>query len=920
MISIKYVIPQAWSKDQKGNFFEKEVSRLLTKMRFEIVERIRFTGMEIDVLAKNRDTSQKAFVECKFLSEPFSSGVITDLLGKALIRCADIAYLFSTSEPGGEARGLIEELGSKRPGNGPIFAFVGPESIGQMYLDVLDILPIETRLDELNVSRKNIGSITLVVSPSQNFWAVEYLASGIPSKLFLVSLRDGEILDRNSTRELLDENGLWVGLSCEILEYCRGERGSIFNEKEPGDITDSVSSIPVADRFDDYRPCRPDDFVGRNQLQKEMWDFLKKVRSDSTKTRIVSLVGQSGFGKSSLILKLTDRFRNRRWRNQFYLYHVDTRSAVAPTFVAEAIRKGFNQAREDGFIKLDNTVTIDSIDSLLSSDSIKKALKHLKENRKVLIIFFDQFEELFTKEELFHVFENFRKLSFEVDGSRENFVIGCSWRTGISLPEDHPAYHTWHSLRDRRKEFNIDKFDSSEISQQLQLLGKYLGEPLENQLKRRLKEHCLGYPWLLKKLCIHIYRQVKRGISQAELITAQFNIEQLFDEDSVDLSESQMSCLKYIAMNSPVDVVELSKNYTQEVINQLYGRRLIVRTGYRYAIYWDIFRDYLVDGKLPVIPLTAIPTSNLGTILKAVGIFNKHDALSKDELARYLVCTQRTTQNILGDMLTFMMVRKVQDEDKYRLVDDIRDKSRSEIYPYLYLQFRHHEIIEDILNKEGEGIRLSMEKFRSYIAESYSSLGLSPQSLYVYSGKLLQWFSYCGLADTEKDYVIIYKSDKGKNKGQVNKRRGRGGRGQSPLFLCSSSLDKVAALVSLVLKNEKITGDWIKKNKMRTAEFDARALRILEWKDKILVPTEKYENLKDSKNPLSHIYNIVRKEALESSFIERLIKYQNTSKTVSQIGDEISPIFGAKWSEATKSRYIGAGLRWIRYLKHFTFP
>ena len=91
-------------------------------------------------------------------------------------------------------------------------------------------------------------------------------------------------------------------------------------------------------------------------------------------------------------------------------------------------------------------------------------------------------------------------------------MLGSSWRTEISLPEGHPAYHMWHELSDRRKTFTIEKFDSSEIFQQLQQLSNYLEQPLEKQLKKRLIEHCSGLPWLLKKLCIHIYRQVKKGI------------------------------------------------------------------------------------------------------------------------------------------------------------------------------------------------------------------------------------------------------------------------------------------------------------------------------------------------------------------------------------------------------------------------
>ena len=81
----------------------------------------------------------------------------------------DIAYLFSTSAPGKEAKGLFEELKSKEGKDGPTFAFVGPENLGQMYLDVMSVKPITTNLEEANIPEKSIGNITLIVSPSQDF-------------------------------------------------------------------------------------------------------------------------------------------------------------------------------------------------------------------------------------------------------------------------------------------------------------------------------------------------------------------------------------------------------------------------------------------------------------------------------------------------------------------------------------------------------------------------------------------------------------------------------------------------------------------------------------------------------------------------------------------------------------------------------
>jgi hypothetical protein len=327
----------------------------------------------------------------------------------------------------------------------------------------------------------------------------------------------------------------------------------------------------------------------------------------------------------------------------------------------------------------------------------------------------------------------------------------------------------WHILKEMRKEFRIEGFDNNEIYQQLKQLSEYLGEPLEKQLKRRLKEQCLGLPWLLKKLCVHIYNQIKMGTSQAELIDTQFDTEQLFKDDLVGLSTPQVSCLKFIAANSPISSVELSEKYSNDVINSLHANRLIIRTGYSYALYWDIFRDYLADGKLPTIPLTAIPNSSLGTILKAIGIFNKRGILSRDQLSEYLGTSPATTKIVFGDLSTFMIAKEVQNGDKYQLVDGVKNKSRDEIASYFYSQFRHHKVIDEILDKEGDKVRIHIKKFQSYVQENCSSL-LSPKSLYLYSSKLLQWFAFCGLVDYEKEYIVVHKIGDSRNRGKLMRR------------------------------------------------------------------------------------------------------------------------------------------------------
>ena len=106
----KVIVPENWDNNRKGIFWEKLVADLLRKRGWVVNERIKFTGMEIDCLAENPETHQKAYIECKFFHKKLiDSDVIDRLLGKAGRLNVTFAYLFSTTEPGADAKGIIYE-------------------------------------------------------------------------------------------------------------------------------------------------------------------------------------------------------------------------------------------------------------------------------------------------------------------------------------------------------------------------------------------------------------------------------------------------------------------------------------------------------------------------------------------------------------------------------------------------------------------------------------------------------------------------------------------------------------------------------------------------------------------------------------------------------------------------------------------
>ena len=89
----------------------------------------------------------------------------------------------------------------------------------------------------------------------------------------------------------------------------------------------SVVRVQSGDHWADYRPARPQDYVGREDLQKDVLDLFEKVRIRATRTRVFAIKGPSGWGKSSSVLKIADRAGSGTRAPKVFVYAVDSRAA-----------------------------------------------------------------------------------------------------------------------------------------------------------------------------------------------------------------------------------------------------------------------------------------------------------------------------------------------------------------------------------------------------------------------------------------------------------------------------------------------------------------------------------------------------------------------------------------------------------------
>jgi Holliday junction resolvase-like predicted endonuclease len=833
--SVYILVPSEWSTTKRGDYFEDLVALLLRRMRYRVTERVGFTGMEIDCLAENLDTKEKVYVECKFLKDLFEADFISKLIGNSLQRDIRKAYLFSTAQPGKQAKGALLDIESKDNliAGTLRFGFVGPREFVDLYTGINNLNGPDILLSQLpSPIQDAVGSISLTIAPEETFWVVETTKGGIPEKAYLIPVNDYSqpIRGFDTASKLIEEAKLWVGLQLEngVTDISNG--GKVRNPAK-----NVVTSVPSADKFDDYRPARPEEFVGRTDQIKEILNLLQQIRNGATNSRILAISGLSGFGKSSIVLNLANKCNSAKLRDQIYVCPIDTRSAISPLFILEAIKYGFQKAIADEFLRRSlRDIAIDSVEEPFSSVSIREYIDQLISSKKLLVLFFDQFEELFVKESLFDTFEAFRRFAYNVEALQSNIALGFSWRTGISIPDTHPGHYIWHELRDHRIEFKIGPFMEREALAMVGNLEKASQQKIETALKRQLIEQSQNLPWLLKKFCVHIYHKLQSGVSQRELMGNILDAATLFNEDTQSLQPIEIDCLKYIAQNSPADVVTVHDKYGHGIPERLYSNRLITRSGHRYSVYWDIFREFLVTGQVPSLPIAHIPQSQLSTALNVFRYIRDKGPINVDEICTAFGYTMKTAWNISAGLTAYFLVERNQ-QNKLKVIDELANAEDNEIAEHVAAELSNHIVYIALKNRAIPGEALWRPETDAIFAESYPLM--SEDTLRKYASRLLPWFEFSGLIEMDEYGVVIRPiiEGKGRNRGKVPQKRNILIDGR-PAFVCSASPRRIVDLANRLVIHRELSRAEVEDGSDRNAALDLSALGLAEWKNTKLVP------------------------------------------------------------------------------------
>jgi Holliday junction resolvase-like predicted endonuclease len=877
---IKVILGDEATNKAQGSCFENLVRNILSAHQYEVKSNINFTGMEIDLIANHKINKEALYVECK-AKEKVSSTEIRNFAFNVSHKKADKGYFIRTKELESQAGGLIEEM--KEDDRYKNLTFIEPKEVIQILVDANYIKNPSFNSTELKITKRilcitHFGDFFVYILTKNSVIPTHYAVFN--TKGNTTAIDDSAVNQiKNDTEEISN-----------LIRYEETITPSNVENKE--DDVETISEVQESENWFDYLPASSKDFVGRDKIRNSIFDFFNNVLKKQTNRRVFYLTGKSGWGKSSLVAEIRGRSRNKHYKRKYFAYAVDTRSATSQNFVAIAFKGLISKAITDGFIDSNlssEQLSFTSNQDLLSSSSVKLILDYLKKKNRLLILIFDQFEDVFRKQGLF---KSFYKFLSDITDYKSNIIVGFSWKTEILIPSENEAYHYWQQAKEQSIQFVVPEFAGKEIDGVIKQLEGSVGK-LNQDLKRRIKENSQGLPWLTKKLCIHVYEQIQNGIKPDKLIDENLNIEELFKSDLEKINSDEAAALKYIATRAYegtfFDISDLGDKINESIIESLRDKRLIIRSGVYYNIYWDIFRDYIVTNKVPLIGESYILRQGVNLCLEVFLLFeNSPNKVSIEYLLNNFSrkIEQATLENILIDLRSVGLVHKIDNEEVYRIAVKDMPITKKSFVDFMEARFRNYTPYHKLLKKKTVTKDDVIEVFKE---------------IFKYDFKEKTWDTYA------KTFIgWIQSTDLELKNRMQNPQRGRRSKREI-------SEDRCDIIVNMS-KNEfaSVFGRLKKKNNIKST-FE-RDLFILGFMSKEGHLTDKGTHLlSQSENDAVNIMKLSILELPKLKLLSNILNENSEKKSVKEIVCMLPvDFFSSQIKESSKVIYLSKLLTWLR--------
>jgi Mn-dependent DtxR family transcriptional regulator len=748
MIEEIVIIFDEKNNSKKGSYFENLVNDIFAQQRYEIDGNVNVTGQEFDLICTHKDrNNEKILIECKAKESLASSDLNlfnfkvsdTDFTHGIFIYNKNFEH---------QAKGTIDKWESE--GKYKNLSFWNGAKIIELLVESKKIKKFG--FDE---SRFQLTKVILFFS-YDGFYYIPLFSDTTQPKYF--SIHNAKTMDTVNDTITIDIVKKYIKDTQQIQFYESSKKENQKNIKNTEIELETIAEVSESQSWYDYKPASLKYFVGRDEFATKIMDLLKDISNKTTEHRIFYIDGKSGWGKSSLLVALKSKLRNKQNKNKYFPFIVDSRSANAQSFISLAFNNMLNKAYKDNFIpKGLSSITIPSHFDIMGAKEISSLENYLIENNKLLILVFDQFEDIFRKES---VLQSFFKLLTDIKAHQSNIILGFSWKSETIISADEKNISRLLSQsKEHSVSITMNEFTITESKKFIKQLEDSIEVKLDEEFKRRIIDNSQGFPWLVKKLCVHIYKQVQAGVTLDDLFSQDLNVKSLFEKDLEECNKEEILGLNLIAKRAydgnMFEQTEVNETISQEIITDLTNKNLIIKTATKYNIYWDIFRDYLVTKEVPKVGETYLIRSTPNPVFEVLSIFENKSEMTLNEISEYTSSQANTVDNLLRTLRDFSLVKYT--NEKFSLKNTGININENEFKKIINKKLQNHTFYLALMKITDKKITLE-DLIEIIKLKNNSDRKYQEKTLIDYAQKFLVWLSYTELKIGNLEHGVLQKA------------------------------------------------------------------------------------------------------------------------------------------------------------------
>jgi predicted transcriptional regulator len=733
--------------NEKGNLFESLMSKLLDKLGWKITsidKNVMKAGIEIDLIATSKTyTNQRLIAQCKAYRKPIERNVLSDFWGqiepeiaKSRSKGENLGGIFlSTSELNGAAKGYFKESFADIADRKNILkVYAADELIEQL----LGNGCISTKAAEIGqhlpekIRNLQAGEKRLLYTKLGYYWLLLLNSKERFSPVgYLLLDEAGKTLDLKASNPL--PNALRQEFF-DIKDLTCLNNTSVFTS-----LVSSITPIPKSKSFFDYKyPADPQFFVGREDKIKEAISFISEVQKKKTALRGMVIAANSGIGKSSFILKLKDLCISEH----MYFFDIDTRSCDKSDFILRVLEYVIKKLIEMDPKKFSKLTEV-KIEGLYSIGKTYQSIDSCLSEGELIIIFLDQFENVYFSKENFDIL---RQALLQLNYENPKILFGFAWKTDIFLELDiEDELDPKEEIIRYSRIIKLERFKIEESRKILDEIKTESGVKFSKLFIDYLREQSQGYPLLFKKFGYHIIKELTKNYSQEELVAKGLNLKELFEEDLIGLSDEEVTLLKKWANFFPCEIGELCREQDESEakrkLRKLIEKNLVLEIGSKYDAYCDLFREYLITGRVPFDELFIL-NSAPKSVIELFFIATKKKHVTLEELIKITKKEKGTLYNNIRDLKTLELITY----SRNKITPSIGAHNEEELKTYLREKLLHNTCFRFLLEKVQSQQPILLDSLINTVQEQFfPSVTRQRKTWKVYLRNFARWLEFVDL-------------------------------------------------------------------------------------------------------------------------------------------------------------------------------